>query len=126
MGFLLDHYKVPSARAPRVDEALRLRRKTRFLTFTVSWLPIQIGDAFTILSWSPSGRSSFISTLFGGRTFIVPLAPGEALPRIPAGGFHSEEEIAPLPGVRPIDSSGVVPGPSPHVYAFYRYCIPIS
>jgi DNA-binding winged helix-turn-helix (wHTH) protein/Tol biopolymer transport system component len=83
--------------------------------------PIPIGASFDLsLSWSLDGRSSFISPIFGGETFVIPLAPGEALPRIPAGGFHSEEEIAHLPGVRRINASGVVPGPSPDVYAFYR------
>jgi DNA-binding winged helix-turn-helix (wHTH) protein/Tol biopolymer transport system component len=82
--------------------------------------PVPLGSSFTILRWSLDGRSSFISNLFGGQTFIVPLSPGDALPRIPPGGFHSEEEIAHLPGVRRIDISGVVPGPTPDVYAFYR------
>ena len=82
---------------------------------------IPLGVSFDLfLNWSLDGRSSFISHLFGGPTFIVPVAPGEALPQIPAGGFHSDEEIARLPGVRRIDESGVVPGPSPDVYAFYR------
>jgi hypothetical protein len=79
--------------------------------------PILIGDSFTFLSWSLDGRSSFIDA---GQTYIVPVAPGEALPPIPAGGFHSEEEIARLPGARRIDAEGVVPGPSASVYAFYR------
>jgi len=86
--------------------------------------PIPIGafatGAFIGLSWSLDGHSSFIDA---GPTYIIPLAPGEALPRIPAGGFHSEEEIAHLPGARRIDASGVVPGPSTDVYAFYRSTI---
>jgi hypothetical protein len=48
------------------------------------------------------------------------LAPGRVLPAIPAGGFHSDEEIASLPGVRKIEGQQVVVGPSPDVYAFYR------
>jgi hypothetical protein len=56
--------------------------------------------------------------LVGG--YLIPLPPGEALPRIPVGGFHSDEEIAHLPGARRIDAEGVVPGPSLEVYAFYR------
>jgi hypothetical protein len=42
------------------------------------------------------------------------------LPPIPAGGFHSEQEVARLPGVRRIEEMGVVAGPSPDIYAFYR------
>jgi Tol biopolymer transport system component len=78
--------------------------------------PIPFGN-FTYLSWSLDGRSSFISR---DQTYVIPLAPGESLPRIPTGGFHSEEEVAHLPGARRIDAQGVVPGPSPEVYAFYR------
>ena len=62
--------------------------------------------------------------MFGGpipdnRSYIIPLAPGEAFPRLPAEGFHSEDEIARLPGARRIDAR-TVPGPSRDVYAFYR------
>jgi hypothetical protein len=53
--------------------------------------------------------------------------------KIPALGFRSEQELASLPGARRIEASGVVPGPSPNVYAFYRgatqrnlYRIPIQ
>jgi hypothetical protein len=80
--------------------------------------PIQIGGSFTFLTWSQDGRSAFIAG-----SYLVPLAPGTALPRIPAGGFHSEEEIARLQGARRIDAQGVVPGPSFGVYAFYRSTI---
>jgi len=88
--------------------------------------PIQFGN-FYWLSWSLDGRSVLING------YLIPLPPGEALPRIPAGGFHSEEEIAHLPGGRLIDAEVVVLGPSAGVYAFYRgtiqrnlYRIPIS
>jgi len=85
---------------------------------------IPVGMTFDLsLSWSFDGRSSFISHVFGGQTFIVPLAPGEALPRIPAGGFSSDDDIAHLPGARRIDAEGVVPGPSANVYAFYHNTI---
>jgi eukaryotic-like serine/threonine-protein kinase len=79
--------------------------------------PIQIGGSFTILTWSLDGRSAFL----GG--YLIPLPPNEALPRIPAGGFHSDEEIAQLSGARQIDAQGVVLGPSVSVYAFYRNTI---
>jgi hypothetical protein len=53
------------------------------------------------------------------RSYLIPLAPGEALPQIPAEGFHAEEEVAQLPGARKVDAR-IVAGPSPDVYAFYR------
>jgi hypothetical protein len=78
--------------------------------------PIQIGASFhTFLEWSRDGRSVLIDG-----SYIVPLPRGKVLPPIPAGGFHSDEEIARLPGARRIDVDGLVSGPSPDVYAFYR------
>ncbi len=77
------------------------------------------------IGWSSDGRSVTISSNVGkgvrqGRTYIVPLPPGQMFPRIPPGGFHTEEEVARLPGAHPIDVADAVPGPSPGVYAFYR------
>jgi eukaryotic-like serine/threonine-protein kinase len=80
--------------------------------------PIQIGGNFTFLSWPLDGRSSFVIMWTAG-TYSVPLPPSEVLLRIPAGGFHSEKEVARLPGARRIDED-LVPGPSADVYAFYR------
>jgi DNA-binding winged helix-turn-helix (wHTH) protein/Tol biopolymer transport system component len=77
--------------------------------------PIPIGGSFTFLSWSRDGRSALLAG-----SYLVPLTVGESLPRIPEGGFHSEQEIARLPGARRIDAWGVVPGPSADVYAFHR------
>src|SRR5712691_2783731 len=96
----------------------------------VQAIPLDGGSPVAIFGrgkvlWSPSGGSfSIPGGLNGfipkGRSYLIPLASGQALPRIPAGGFHSEQEVAGLPGVRRIDEMGVVPGPSPDVYAFYR------
>jgi Tol biopolymer transport system component len=82
--------------------------------------PVLLGGV-TWLQWSPGGDSLSIcgGPVADGRTYIIPLRRGEALPRIPAGGFRSEEEVARLPGARGIDGLGV-PGPSPDVYAFSR------
>jgi Tol biopolymer transport system component len=77
--------------------------------------PIQIGSSSTFLSWSLDGRSALLSG-----SFVVPVAPGESLPRIPAGGFHSDDDIARAPGARRIDERGVVLGQSADLYAFHR------
>lgn len=74
-----------------------------------------IGPTHTFLSWSLDGRSTLLAS-----SYLVPLAAGESLPRIPKGGFQSDEEIARLPGARRIAEGGVVLGPSADVYAFYR------
>ena len=50
----------------------------------------------------------------------IPLAPGQAFPPIPSGGFQSEAEIAKLAGARVIDSFDAAPGPTRDIYAFSR------
>ena len=86
--------------------------------------PVRIYGPSITLKWSTDRNLLFLSvgTPFGkaGNTYVVPLAPGRALPEIPAGGFQSEAEIAALPGVRVIDTRDVAPGPTPGVYAFSR------
>jgi Tol biopolymer transport system component/DNA-binding winged helix-turn-helix (wHTH) protein len=87
--------------------------------------PIVISAGWLDWVWSPDGKAVAISSngvgaVTEGRTYIVPLPLNQMFPRIPAGGFRSEEEIAHLPGARKIDVAGTVPGPSPDVYAFYR------
>ena len=74
-----------------------------------------------MFNWSPGGDSVSMSggPIPDNRSYMIPLTPGQAFPRIPAEGFRSEEEIAQLPGARRIDAL-TVPGPSPDVYAFYR------
>ena len=82
--------------------------------------PIVIGGT-TFLRWSSSGDTLWISggAVPDGRTYVIPLPPGKILPRIPPGGFRSEQEFASLPGARRIDATGA-PGPSRDVYAFER------
>ena len=84
--------------------------------------PIRI--AGTIGGWYFSADGRAISMWGGpvgeGRSYIIPVPPGHSLPKIPAAGFRSEQELASLPGARRIEAQGVVPGPSPEVYAFYR------
>jgi hypothetical protein len=79
--------------------------------------PIIIGSN-THLQWSGSGDSLWITggAVADGRTFVIPLPPGQILPPVPADGFHSEEEIARLPGARMIEAGGA-PGPSRDRYA---------
>jgi len=77
--------------------------------------PVSIGN--TRLGWIPGG---VWFTPFGKQTYVVPLAAGQILPQIPAGGFRSDDEIGLLPGARRIDAEPVAPGPLPGVYAFYR------
>jgi eukaryotic-like serine/threonine-protein kinase len=75
--------------------------------------------------WSSGGSVLVISmptVALGasGRTYVIPLPHGRALPQLPAGGFQSESEIARLPGAQSIDGYDVALGTTPEVYAFAR------
>jgi Tol biopolymer transport system component len=70
--------------------------------------------------WSRSANFLSIGEIPHDHSYLVPLAPGQTLPPIPAGGFRSEEDLARLPGARKTDELRVIPGPSIDVYAFYR------
>jgi eukaryotic-like serine/threonine-protein kinase len=74
------------------------------------------------LRWSGDGKHLFVYGLNGGKSYVLPLSPGQVLPgRIAlAKNFPSEGELAKLPGVRIIDSDDVVPGPTADIYAFRR------
>jgi len=88
----------------------------------------------TWLQWSPRGDVLWISggPVRDSRIYAIPLRPGKLVPKMHADGFHSEEEIAQLPGARRIDAAAGAPGPSSNVYAYERrtiqrnlYSIPI-
>ena len=89
--------------------------------------PVILGTALAF-QWSSDGAyvsitSASDSPIPDGRSYLVPLPRGQALPRIPPGGFNSEEEIAKLPGAHRIEAVRVVPAASPDTYAFYRGAI---
>ena len=76
---------------------------------------------------SKNGKLAYLSIQYGqasafgiGRTYILPVAEGSALPQVPPGGFRTEEEIAAATDVAPIPYGDVSFGPSPAVYAFSR------
>jgi serine/threonine protein kinase/Tol biopolymer transport system component len=87
--------------------------------------PVVVGTAVR-LEWSPDGGTIAFNSPFGAimpanRRYLIPLAHGQSLPPIPAGGFRSEEEIARLPGARKVDDvDGLWPGIESGTYAFYR------
>jgi serine/threonine protein kinase len=79
--------------------------------------PVSLGGSGGV-GWEAGG---VLLALAGSpQAFYVPLATGQALPQIPAGGFHSNEEIARLPGARRIEGRLITLGPSPAIYASYR------
>ena len=81
--------------------------------------PISLGGTGQV-AWAAGGALLSAAPGMTPQAFFVPLAPGQILPHIPAGGFHSDEEIARLPGAHRIEGRLVTVGPSPDVYALYR------
>jgi serine/threonine protein kinase len=84
---------------------------------------VPLGDPY--VRWSRDGKYFIISLptaplLNDGRTYAIPLMPGQTFPKIPPGGFQSEAEIAKVPGARRIDAYDVAFGPNQEVYAFAR------
>ena len=106
------------------------------------WLVVESGEAYASpigggplrrlggdmdVGWTPDRRQMTISIGEGGmqrfaagKTYVIPLPPGEMLPNIPQGGFRSRAQIVRLPGVHVIDAADVAFGPVPGVYAFSR------
>jgi serine/threonine protein kinase len=92
--------------------------------------PIPILDAICNLRWQPDRKFLYLSVLTGmqsagafGRTYVIPVSRDKLLPPIPRGGFHSEDEVARLPGVRVIESADVFPGSTPGTYAYSRQSV---
>jgi serine/threonine protein kinase len=92
--------------------------------------PMPIFDGICVLRWQPDGRVLYLSVSTGmntalgsGHTYVIPLAPGKLFPAIPRDGFHSEAEIAALPGVRLLDVGDVAPGTTTGTYAFSRQTV---
>jgi Tol biopolymer transport system component len=73
------------------------------------------------VSWSPDGRFLYLD-LFGA-AYAIPLRRGEALPRIPAGGFKTSADVAALRAARLIPQEHLFAGPRPELYAFTKVSI---
>jgi hypothetical protein len=69
-------------------------------------------------AWGAGG--ALLSIEGESQAFFFPLAGPQILPKIPAGGLGTGEEIARLPGARRIEGRLVTLGPSPDVYAYYK------
>ena len=58
-----------------------------------------------------------------GRTFVIALEPGKALPQFLPSGVATESQVRKLPVVRVIDRVAVFPGATGSVFAFERSVI---
>jgi eukaryotic-like serine/threonine-protein kinase len=92
--------------------------------------PKPLIDGLCFLKWQPDGKFLYISVATGmntalatGHTYIIPLPHGKLLPNLSPKGFHSEAEIAALPGVRVLDVADVAPGSSAETYVYSRQTV---
>jgi serine/threonine protein kinase/Tol biopolymer transport system component len=74
--------------------------------------------------WSPDGKIFYItierSGSTAGRTLAIPLAPGKALPQLPAAGIASRADRLEIPGIRQISSGNVTAGNDPSTYVYTK------
>jgi serine/threonine protein kinase len=92
--------------------------------------PKPILGAVCAFRWQPDGKLLYLlvasgmnTALASGHAYVIPLPPGKVLPDMPSDGFHSEAEIAAIPGVRVMDLADIAPGNSPETYAFSRQTV---
>jgi hypothetical protein len=84
--------------------------------------PISLGwrGVNTDAKWSSDGKRLYFSVpqlgLVLGRTYVIPLLPGQLPPPVLAGEFVDEAALLEVPGVQVIDAYDVAPGP----HAFTR------
>jgi Tol biopolymer transport system component len=76
--------------------------------------PRKICTALCQIHWSPDGRFFYVGIGVLGRTFAIPIPPGQQLPELPSTGI----DTAKLPGVQEIARANVFPGPDPSIYVF--------
>jgi eukaryotic-like serine/threonine-protein kinase len=77
------------------------------------------------VTWSLDGKALYLflrksSLTDPGKTRVVPLQPGEILPKMPASGMRALDEPDLFPGSYLIDAYGISPGPDPSVYAYVK------
>jgi len=83
---------------------------------------------FCNIGWGPGGKFFYlrlrqIGHLGGGKVFAIRLHLGESLPRFPATGIKSDEDLKGLDVTAIIDMTGkslFAPGPEPSIYAYTR------
>jgi len=114
-----------------VTATIGSRQSNQLTAYSTSGaVPVPIFSGPSRFRWSRDGKRAYLSipaadsTAFAyGRTYVLPLPAGSMLPRVPAGGFRSEAEIAALPGVEVLPYGDLAPGSSPAVYAFSRVTV---
>jgi Tol biopolymer transport system component len=75
--------------------------------------------------WAPDGKFLYLgvqrsSLASPGKTRVVPLPPGEMLPKLPPLGMRALDDPAMFPGSSLIERYGISPGPDPSIFAFVK------
>jgi len=74
--------------------------------------------------WSPDGKIFYITTeraaSTAGRTLAIPLAPGQALPKLPAAGIASRADRIDISGIRQINKGEMSAGNDPSTYVYTK------
>lgn len=89
--------------------------------------PIRICNSCSV-GWGPGGKFLYVwfrplGEMGGGRTIVIGLPPGKALPKLPPNGLKSASDVKGLNVVAEIDMKGMTlfaPGPNPSIYAYVR------
>ncbi len=88
---------------------------------------IRICDSCSV-GWGPGGKFLYVwlrslGEMGGGSTIVIGLPPGEEMPKLPAQGLKSANDVKGLNVVAEIDMKGIrvfAPGPNPSIYAYVR------
>lgn len=83
------------------------------------------GAAAPLVSWSRDQKflyfaSPIVPRSRFGKTFLIPLAPGEPFPDLPNSGISFDRDLLALPGVQILEQTDIFPGPTSSVYAFAK------
>jgi DNA-binding winged helix-turn-helix (wHTH) protein/Tol biopolymer transport system component len=76
-------------------------------------------------AWAPDGKFLYLfvqkaSLTDAGKTRVVPLQPGEMLPKLPPSGMRGLDDPTLFPSSYLIDAYGISPSPHPSVYAYVK------
>lgn len=110
----------------------------RWIT-TAGTMPNGVGGTFAVpvaggapqricscpVTWAPDGKFLYLfvqnpSRTDPGKTRVVPLQPGEMLPKLPPLGMRALDEPELFPASYLIDAYGISPSPDPSVYAYVK------
>jgi Tol biopolymer transport system component len=87
--------------------------------------PRRICESYCVPVWSSSGKYLFVpvelpSETGPGRSLVIPVGAGEALPPLPPGGIAPLADAHVVPGARSLDRGSLVPGADAEHFAYVK------